>query len=55
MSEIITVFQFRWKILVLSLVIQLVLSALIHLGVSAPKALGFLVLPKVQAQTILQK
>lgn len=55
MSSLVTVFRFRWKILVLSLAAQLILSALFHLGVSAPKALGFLALPKVQAQTTVQK
>jgi len=55
MSNIITVFQYRWKILVLSLVIQLLLTSLIHLGVSTPEVLGFLSFSNIDVLASMQK
>jgi len=45
MEWVTTIFKERWKVFLISVVVQLMLSTLIHLGVRSPKILDFLVVP----------
>lgn len=43
----------RWKVLVLALVSQLLVTSLVHLGIEAPKALGFLSLSQLKTEAFV--